>query len=690
MHRTWWLRGFAAICLVLAAVPLGLSMLAFSLPATRGALLPAGLFVLLHVLARRFPIRLLGRDEAMDTTTATAFGYAVLLTAELPVAVLALTLAAVIPSHRTTDQGSRLRRRLLEVARAALLFATAGGVLHALVPTDELLGRTPTLTILIALVVAGLAGHIVDVGLAATETAIAQGASLRAVLRQDRAAFDVPTHLILVGLAPVITVVAEHSLLLLPLLLLAIVELYRSSRAAADRHHESLHDPLTGLPNRRMLDLRLSALVDGRHHDRFALLLMDLDQFKEVNDSLGHHIGDLLLGQVAGRMQGLEGVDIVARLGGDEFAFVVRRAHDDAELLQTGERLVAEVSRPYVVQDVRLSIGASVGVATFPDHGLDIGTLLRRADSAMYSAKRSGVAVGLATVRSEPGVPGRVSLLGELENAMKRDELRLDYQPQVSLRTGEVVGVESLLRWHHPEHGLVPPSAFVGTVEHTELIAPLTRHVVNRALSDLARWATAGVTVPVAVNISARDLQDRRFPRDLAGLLDHHAVVPGQLTLEITENALLGDPERAHQVLAELTELGVSLSIDDFGTGYSSLAALRELPVQEIKVDRSFVLAMDESVAGTAIVRSVVQLAHALGLRVVAEGVESESTLAELENYGCGVVQGYLISRPLPSHLVAPWVRERRRELAGAGDVTAPSLNGHHREVPVVPLPTIR
>ena len=657
----WYVAGVA----LLAVVPVGLAARSLTVPSVRDAAVPGALFLLLHILARRFPIRLLGRELDADVMTATAFGYAVLLTTPLPVGVVALTAVAAVPLRPSSFGPMRLPHRVLEVARAALVFGAAGAVLHAIVPAEHLGGAEPTLVMLGALALGGVTGYVVDVGIGTLGTAITQGVPAGTVLRQDRASLDLPTHLLQVGLAPVVVLVTEHSILLLPLLVLAVIALYRSHRAAAERRHESLHDSLTGLPNRRMLDLRLETLVaDGRQRSGFAVLLMDLDRFKEVNDRLGHQMGDHLLAQVGARLGQLEGVDLAARLGGDEFAFIVRRADGDSDLLAAGERLVAEVSRPYVVQDVRLSIGASIGIATYPDHGLDTTTLLRRADSAMYSAKRSGVAVGLATVRNETGIPGRMSLLGELEDALRRDELRLDYQPQVSLRTGEIVGVESLLRWHHPQHGLVPPGVFVETVEHTELIAALTRHVVDQALTDLSRWVVAGVTVPVAINISARDLQDRRLPSDLSDLLDRHAVMPGQVTLEITENALLGEAERAYAVLGELKELGVTLSIDDFGTGYSSLAALRDLPVQEVKIDRSFVAAMEEDATGAAIVRSIVQLAHALGLRVVAEGVEDETTLIELEAYGCAVVQGYLISRPLPSHLVAPWVRARRRELA--------------------------
>jgi diguanylate cyclase (GGDEF)-like protein len=623
--------------------------------------MPAALFVALHALSRRYPISLLARNGTCELTAAPAFGFAALLTAPLPVAVLGLTLAALVPVGRGRRPG--LLRLVEECATTLVVYGSAGLVLDALTPVHGPLagGWTPAF-VMIAMVPAGLTAAVVELLVSVSRIAAAQGASVRSVLRQDRRVIDLPSHLLVVALAPVVVVVAQHSLLLTPLLFLTVVALYRASTAASERQHQSLHDALTGLPNRRMLDRRLAELVEGGLDDGFALLLLDLDRFKEVNDKLGHQLGDQLLAEAGARMAAIEGFDTAARLGGDEFAFIVRGVSSEAELLTISQQLVHVISRPYVVQDLRLSIGASVGIATFPSHGLDAATLLKQADTAMYSAKRSGVGVGVAAVRNETGLPGRLSLVGELEDAIRTRQLRLHYQPKVAIASGEVVGVECLLRWQHPTHGLVPPSAFVETVEHTELIGTLTRYVIDQVLEDAARWTVAGEVVPFAVNISGRDLQDTAFARDLADRLEGADVDPRLLTLEITENALLGDSERAIQVLGELTDLGVELSIDDFGTGYSSLAALRRLPVREVKIDRSFVVRMEHDEADAAIVRSVVGLGHALGLRVVAEGVEEPETLRELAGMGCDVVQGYLVSRPLPTNLVAPWVRARRAE----------------------------
>jgi EAL domain-containing protein (putative c-di-GMP-specific phosphodiesterase class I) len=281
----------------------------------------------------------------------------------------------------------------------------------------------------------------------------------------------------------------------------------------------------------------------------------------------------------------------------------------------------------------------------------------------MYEAKRSRSGVGISSVQREGSAPGRISLLAELERGIQRDQLKLDYQPQVALTTGEVVGVEALLRWHHPEHGLIPPSLFISTVEHTDLINVLTRHVFATACADLRRWRRAGVDVHVSVNVSTRDLQDGKLPEDVAAMLVAHDLDARDFTLEITEHALQLDPERAVAVLEQLRGLGLRLSIDDFGTGYSSLAALRRLPVDELKIDRTFVAELG-SAADQAIVRAVIDLAHGLGLTVVAEGVEDADRLVQLAGFGCDLVQGYHVSRPLPAHLVAPWIRARRVELA--------------------------
>ena len=631
--------------------------------------------LLLFAVARHLPIRSVEPAVLGTVTTAPTFALALFLVAPADVALAGIAIGAAIP--RRTGGPSPVARWATEFGHAVLLGLLTGALLVRFGLGAASWPHVSTWWMLGTVLVVGAAVYLPDILLRAGAAAALTRATLLVVLRQDRGAFEPKVHLLLVAWAPIVVLLAEQALVLLPVLLGAVIALGWSARATSVSEHEAYHDPLTGLANRRALEERLDHLTaTAKLDDRFAVLLMDLDRFKEVNDQLGHHIGDELLREVGHRFAGLSGIEVTARIGGDEFAFLVRGDHDYADLADLANRLVAEVSQPYVVTDVRLSIGASIGVARFPDHGLDGSHLLRLADAAMYAAKRSGVPVGFAALSERAPVPGRLSLLGELDVAMQRGQLRLDHQPKVAIGTGEVVGVEALLRWHHPQHGIVPPGDFITTVEHTELIAPLTRHVLRTACEDRARWVVAGVEVPIAVNISTRDLQDTRFPRDLAALLEDGGLPPEELTLEITETALQVDPERAARVVAELGELGVRLAIDDFGTGYSSLAVLRHLQVSELKLDRTLVLGMEEDAAGVAVVRSIVQLAHALGLEVVAEGVEREASLEELRRIGCDTVQGFLLSRPLPAHLVAPWVRARRleREAAlGAAGATEPT-----------------
>lgn len=662
-------RWFRAAGLLLCIPALIVVWLAVSrLDTAVGATWAGALVILvLHGLARRFPLRLVARERTAEFTTAPLFAFALLLTEPTSLAVLGLAFTALVPPREVAPP--RWIRPIIEVARTLLVYGVATwalGVLPLVVPA----GAPPVAItdgswqLLLIVLPAGLLAYLVEVAVGVSLTAIEHGSRPQVIWRQDRVRYDPLIHLLLICLSPAVVVMSQHSLLLVPLLLLVVIGLYRSSRLVALEQHAALHDGLTGLANRRQLDERLETLMrDDRHQDPFALLIMDLDRFKEVNDQLGHQVGDRLLQEVGNRLLQMEGLDLAARIGGDEFAFLVRHTIEVDVLLDVGERLVQEVAVPYVVNDIRLAIGASVGVATYPDHGTDTSTLLRRADTAMYAAKRSGVAVGFSA-RDRTSSPGRLSLVGQLEEAMRSDELALDFQPQISLRTDDVVGFEALLRWNHPIHGLILPDAFVATVEHTELIGLMTRHVLRMALEEAARWKLADHPVPVAVNISTRDLQDRYLARDVEAQLAATGLLPGDLVLEITETALQVDPERAGQVLGELKDLGVRLSIDDFGTGYSSLAALQHLPVDELKVDGTFVRRM-QGPAGLAIVRSIIHLAHALNLSVVAEGVEDEATVRELHAHRCDHVQGFVVARPLLPVWVVPWLEARAREPAG-------------------------
>ncbi len=347
---------------------------------------------------------------------------------------------------------------------------------------------------------------------------------------------------------------------------------------------------------------------------------------------------------------------MAARLGGDEFAVLLPNATAMAAVA-VGQRVLAALAAPCVVGGQPLDVGGSLGVAVYPDHGRDASTLLRRADVAMYVAKRAGGGYALYDPLHDRHSTDRLTLEGELGRAIEDGALALHYQPLVDLGAGRVARVEALARWSHPRHGMIPPDEFIPLAERTGLIAPLTRWVLEEALRQCRMWARGGIALGVAVNLSARALHDPTLPETVAWLLKRHAVAPDRLTLEVTESALMADPEQARAVLARLSALGVALSIDDFGTGYSSLAYLKDLPVDEVKIDKSFVLGMSASAKDTAIVHSVSELSHNLGLRVVAEGVETVTVWDALTALGCDSAQGYYVSRPLPVSELDQWLQ---------------------------------
>ncbi|WP_433796536.1 putative bifunctional diguanylate cyclase/phosphodiesterase [Actinoplanes sp. CA-252034] len=434
----------------------------------------------------------------------------------------------------------------------------------------------------------------------------------------------------------------------------------RLRHEAVEKEHLALHDPLTDLPNRRHLYRLLDAALapQGGATALTAVLMMDLDRFKEINDGLGHDVGDVLLRVVGERLRSrLDGRGTVARLGGDEFAVIIRVASpDDATAI--GQDLARDLERPVHVDHLTLYPRATVGIALAPEHGLDSGTLLRRADVAMYAAKQSRGGVRVYRTSDDQNTPHRLALMGELRQAIDNDETTVVFQPKIDPATGAVVGAEALSRWHHREHGFITPDLFVPLAEHSGLIRPLTVHVLGVALRNCAAWRRAGHDMHIAVNLSPNTLVDETLPDMVLRLLAENDVPPTALTLEITEGILMADSDDSLETLQRLRRLGIKISIDDFGTGYSSLGRLRDLPIDEVKIDKSFVRHAAHDQRDQALVRSIVQLGHALGLSVVAEGVEDETTYGYLADTGCDVVQGYHVSRPLPEDKFAVWLRD--------------------------------
>jgi diguanylate cyclase (GGDEF)-like protein len=445
--------------------------------------------------------------------------------------------------------------------------------------------------------------------------------------------------------------VLEFVLILLYALLVPI--LARVSRRLVRQleriRYQAYHDDLTGLPNRSQLRERLEAALAEGESKPVAVLLLDLDRFKNVNDTFGHRGGDELLRRLAQRLVNEVEPDLlVARLGGDELA-VLASGRSASEAVELAREVRSIVGAPFTLEGVPVAVDASIGVALSPEDGLDADTLLGRADVAMYAAKGRRLGVARYDEGFDTSDRDRLALMSQLRGAIERGEIVLHYQPKVDLRSGAVCGVEALARWQHPERGLVPPGAFVPYAEQSGLTRDLTRRVLELAAEQAAAWRTLGTAVPVAVNVTMFDLLDDGFADEVQSLLERWRLSPADLQLELTESAVMSEPERVLEVLVRVSALGVGLAVDDFGTGYSSLGHLGRLPVDTIKIDRSFVAAMDADEGNRAIVAATIDLGHALGLRVVAEGIETAEAAAELRALGCDVGQGYGLGRPAPA-----------------------------------------
>jgi diguanylate cyclase (GGDEF)-like protein len=466
----------------------------------------------------------------------------------------------------------------------------------------------------------------------------------------------------------------EAVLILLFIVLVPILRrvTLRIRRQMEEIEYRALYDELTGLPNRTLFRDRIeqAILAARRNGTTAAVMLLDVDRFKEINDALGHETGDLLLQELGARLDvELRANETFARLGGDEFAILLPTASaKDATLL--GTRVHVALEQPFALRGLPLEVAASIGVAVYPDHGEDVDTLLQHADVAMYVAKEAHAGTAVYDAEQDTNDADRLALAGELRRAIETEELVVYFQPKAELETGRILGAEALVRWQHPERGFIPPNEFIPIAERTGLIKPLSRYVLAAAIEQCAAWQAAGLELHVAVNLTIPDLLELELPDQIAALLERKGVGPEQLELEITESTILADPFRVRVVLNRLNDMGLRLAIDDFGTGYSSLAYLRNLPVHAIKIDRSFVIGMSEDASDATIVRSTIDLAHNLGLEVVAEGVESQEVWDALRAQGCSLAQGYFIAKPAPAADLAALLSERaaraKRELGSA------------------------
>ena len=432
------------------------------------------------------------------------------------------------------------------------------------------------------------------------------------------------------------------------------------ARRAEENHRLAMFDHLTGLPNRLLFFDRVTQAISaaGREGSGVGVLLLDLHRFKEVNDTLGHERGDELLRQVGPRLQGvLRASDSVARLGGDEFGIALAGLNTLSEGEDVARKLTDALDTPFVLDGIDIALGGSIGIARYPDHGDDPDQLLRRAEVAMYVAKAARAPYESYSLEQDTYSTDRLALVAELRRAIDEGDLALAYQPMIDLERGVIIGVEALLRWSHASQGPIGPDVFIPLAEHSGLIGRITTYVLEAAATQAQAWREAGLDLTVSVNLSVRDLQRPGLAAAIGATLERHELPAARLQLEITEGSVMDQPDRALATLQELAGVGVGLSVDDFGTGYSSLAYLQRLPVNELKIDRSFVLGLAGSSSDGEIVRSTVSLGHNLGLSIVAEGVEDERSLAFLRDVGCDIAQGFFIARPMPADAVLEWAR---------------------------------
>jgi diguanylate cyclase (GGDEF)-like protein len=609
------------------------------------------------------PIITPGLDENNGASTSTAFSFAALLYLGLPVSVVLEVFAVLVLGALRRHSPHRVAFNAAQytLALAAAMAVLAGFGIHA-TPSEPWVPDGPDL---LPVAVAGLAYFVTNYVIVSAAVALHERIALARALRGDLA-YQLLAQFALLGLAPLLVAGMARSAAFVPLVVLPFIAVYLNASGSVRREHQALHDGLTGLPNRKLLIARTEealaiargAIARSQKGSRVGLFLLDLDRFKEVNDTLGHPTGDRLLQLVAHRLtHSVRPGDLVSRLGGDEFAVLLPTVRDEQAAREVAVRLRAALSEPVRLDGMTFDLEGSVGIALYPDHAPDFELLLQRADVAMYVAKESRNGVEIYSPATDRNSPARLGLLGELRRAIDREELELYYQPKIALPDGRPAGVEALLRWRHPKRGLIAPDEFLPIAEQTYLMKAISHYVVDRAIRQTAEWWRAGLPVQVAVNASGRDLLDSALAETItAGLLEHDLPVAA-LQLEITERILMNEPAYAGDTVAGLAKLGIPLSLDDFGTGYSSLVRLKRLPVEEIKIDSSFVKRMADSADDQIIVRSIVDLARTLGLRSVAEGVEDARTAEILRKLGCDAAQGWHFGRPMDAAATTTWLR---------------------------------
>ena len=608
---------------------------------------PARFWLLaLFVLAGEFlPIPVPRRHGLDRVAVSTAFAFAVLLCAGVLAACVVYAAASAIAdlSARTTPI-----KVVFNSAQYVLSLAGAGVVLIVAGASSPVALHTGVVA---AILLAALACFVIGHVLAGTGAALLAGVPVVPYLLDDLA-FHALTAGCLLALAPGVLASSDASLALIPVAFVPVLAVYFGGRQAGVMAHRALHDPLTNLPNRRLLTETVTEALETAEQtqSRVAVMIIDLDDFKSINDTLGHQFGDQVLQLVAPRLaEALGPRGLLARLGGDEFAAVVQGVRDETDALRCAEQLLGALQRPCEVDSLVLDVGGSVGVACYPQHGSTFGVLLRHADVALYRAKSERSTCAIYAHESDEHSIDRLALAAQLRRGIDRGELIVHYQPKVPLNDSVSYAVEALVRWNHPQLGCLGPDAFIPLAEQTGLIKGITERVLETALNQCEQWRAGGLDIRFCVNISMRTLLDRDLPETIRLLLHRFAIPPASLQLEITESRLVADLGCARTVLHELRAIGVTIAIDDFGTGFSSLSQLQQLPVDEIKIDRSFVMRMEADHDDAVLVRSIIELGRNLGLRVTAEGVETPTVQHTLRELGCDFAQGFHISRPIPA-----------------------------------------
>jgi diguanylate cyclase (GGDEF)-like protein len=608
------------------------------------------------LLAELAPVHLGPRDG--EVAASTTFTYALLLSHGAAAAAIAAAVAIIVAGLVQRRPHERIAQA---AAQSTISLGLAGLVLTQLAvvgnPVHFTMGDLPG----IALSAATLLG--VGAGLSAA-TMVMQGGRMADRSLWADLAFHTATEGILLGQAPFALLALDYGSVVAPLLVLPLLAVQRAGRHASVSERLALHDTLTGLANRALFrDRTTQALLAARRDGTpIAVMLIDLDRFKEINDTLGHHIGDDVLRTMSERFTDVlrEG-DTVARLGGDEFAILLPTPKRPEDSLRVATKLREVACMPIsLADDVHVSVDASIGIAWYPTHGDDVETLMQRADVAMYQAKRGGSGAAFYQRDRDDSSVAKLTLGTLLRTAVDEGAIDVHFQPRVDPISGTVMGAEALARWTHPERGAIPPSTFIPVAEQTGMIIPLTFHVLHEAMRHAGAWYAADLELDISVNVSARALLERTLPARIEGLLRFHQLPAHRLILEVTESAVLAESESVVPVLERLVALGVTISVDDFGTGFSSLEYLKSLPVGELKIDRSFVLGLATDERDAAIVGCAIDLGHRLGLRVVAEGVETVEVRTALTRMGCDQVQGFLFSPAVPA---ADFEAEARRHL---------------------------